>query len=54
MVAGFAGLALGRDALSEVFFAGKPPFVLAGTYREGFIVNPARPLRKAPIILLVH
>ncbi|WP_373508187.1 hypothetical protein [Thiocapsa sp.] len=54
MVAGFGGLALERDALPDVSFAGESPFVLAGLYREGFIVNPVRPFPKAPMILPTH
>lgn len=42
LVAAFAGLALVRGSAAEVLLAGKPPFLLEGTYREGFIACPLR------------
>lgn len=43
LVAGLAGVALERDAVADVAAAGVAPFRLAGSWREGFIVNPRRP-----------
>jgi hypothetical protein len=42
LVAAFAGLAIVRGAATEFQLSGRAPFVLGGTYREGFIACPRR------------
>jgi hypothetical protein len=42
LVAGLAGVALDEGNAAGVSIAGVPPMRLAGTWREGFIVNPTR------------
>jgi hypothetical protein len=41
-VAGLAGVALERRNLAGLAFAGVEPFLLDGTWREGYILNPTR------------
>ncbi|MDP2325740.1 MAG: DUF429 domain-containing protein [Gammaproteobacteria bacterium] len=40
LVSGLAGLGLEDGKPCDVSFAGEAPFLLDGSYREGFIVNP--------------
>lgn len=42
LIAGLAGIAVEGHASCAVAFSGVKPFELEGTWREGFIVNPAR------------
>jgi len=42
LVAGLAGVALDDENAAGVSIAGAPPKRVAGTWREGFIVNPTR------------
>lgn len=44
IVAGFGTLALAEGRFSECAIAGVAPFQMDGSWREGFIVNPAWPL----------
>ena len=42
LIAGLAGIAVEGHASCAVTLAGVAPFELDGSWREGFIVNPAR------------
>ena len=44
LVSGLAGLAVGRDEWDACAVAGVPPVVEEQYWREGFIVNPKRPI----------
>lgn len=48
MVAGLAGVAAEGNATLRCEAVGAPPFELEGTWREGFIVNPAGETSPAP------
>jgi len=47
LVAGFAGLAVERNDWQRCAVAGLPPTMDAGSWREGFIVNPTRAVFKS-------
>jgi hypothetical protein len=42
LVAGLAGIAIEAGNHAGIAIAGRPPFSLDGTWREGYIVNPTR------------
>ncbi|HAM32474.1 MAG: hypothetical protein A2Z26_02635 [Deltaproteobacteria bacterium RBG_16_66_15] len=44
IVAGLAGIAIEAGNYAGIAIAGRPPFLLDGTWREGFIVNPKVPI----------
>lgn len=47
LVSGLAGLALERGEISSVAVVGTAPFLLDGSVREGYIVNPLAPVRSS-------